>query len=244
MKQILVCLAAIVCIAAFSTVAHAQCGVLGVECLINGNLDIGTAGGAGLPGTAPPWTLTNTGNATAAQFQPDFADNTGVNGIWYRSFLGGPTMQEPNRPLVSANLSQTTLPVTAAGTYQLQFERVVENNFMAGAMTATLSSSSGPSVTRNLLLDKITAATYTGGGFDTVATTAPGYNINVAMNLPGVLAGDTLTVSLAMVDGDDSGTNPQSVVADNFRLARVPEPASAVLGLIGVFGLLGVARRR
>jgi hypothetical protein len=243
MKKLLVCLLAIVAVAALSTVAHAQCGVLGAECLVNGNLDLGTAGGAGLPGTAPPWTLVNTGNATAAQFNPGFADNTGVNGLWYRAFLGGPTMQDPNRPLVSADLSQTVV-ATAGGTYRLMFERVVENNFTAAAMRATLSSSSGPSVTRDLLLDKITAATYTGGGFDTVAATAPGYDIKVTMDLPGVLAGDTLTVSLAMVEGRDAGTNPQSVVADTFSLARVPEPASAMLGLIGLVGLAGLARRR
>lgn len=240
MKKLLVCLAAIVAVAALGTVAHAQCGVIGAECLVNGNLDLGTAGGAGVPGTAPPWTLANTGNDTAAQFNPGFADNTGVNGIWYRAFLGGGTAMNP---LVSADLSQTAI-ATTGGTYRLTFERVIENNFTAAAMRATLSSSSGPSVTRDLLLDKITAATYTGGGFDTVAATAPGYDINVSMDLPGVLAGDTLTVSLAMVDGQDAGMNPQSAVADNFSLARVPEPASVMLGLIGVFGLLGLARRR
>jgi hypothetical protein len=242
MKKLLVCLAAIGCVAALSTLAHAQCGVLGAECLVNGTLDVGTAGGAGLPGTAPPWTLTNTGNPTAAQFNPGFADNTGVNGIWYRAFLG-PNPQNPTRPLVSADLSQTVV-ATAGGTYRLNFDRIVENNFTAAAMRATLSSSSGPSVTRDLLLDKITAATYTGGGFGTVATTAPGYDINVTMDLAGVLAGDTLTVSLAMVDGRDAGANPQSVVADNFRLARVPEPTSVMLGLMGAIGLLGLARRR
>jgi hypothetical protein len=235
MRKLLVCLAAIVCVAALSTVAHAQCGVLGVECLVNGTLDIGTAGGAGLPGTAPPWTLTNTGDPTAAQFNPGFANSVGPggNGIWYRAFLGGPTQQNPNRPLVSADLSQTAV-ATAAGRYLLLFDYLVETNFTAESMMATLSSTGGGTSTLNLLT---VPRTNVGGGFvDNPA--------GVGSLLVNANAGDTLTVHLAMVNGRDAGTNPQSVVADNFRLARIPEPTSVLLGLIGVVGLLGLARRR
>jgi hypothetical protein len=241
MRKLLVCVVAMACVALCTTISHAQiCGVFGDECLVNGNLDVGTAGGAGQPGTAPPWSLVNAGNATAAQFQGGFADNTGVRGIWYRAFLGG---GQSMNPLVSADLSQQVV-ATMDGTYRLTFDRIVEQNFTAASMTATLSSSSGPSVSRNLLLDKVTEATYTGGGFVNQPITAPNYDISVLMDLPGVLAGDVLTVSLAMVNGQDGLANPQSVVADNFSLVKIPEPASAALSLIGVLGLVSLVRRR
>ncbi|HEX6961186.1 MAG TPA: hypothetical protein VF175_04920, partial [Lacipirellula sp.] len=41
--------------------------------LLDGTLDTSTAGGSGSPGTNAFWTLTNTGNATAAQYQGGFA---------------------------------------------------------------------------------------------------------------------------------------------------------------------------
>ena len=230
MKKLLICLAAMGCIAAFSTVAHAQCGVLGVECLTNGNLDTGTAGGEGMPGTAPPWTLTNTGNDTAAQFNPGFADSTGVNGIWYRAFLGGGTNMNP---LVSADLSQSVV-TTMSGFHRLTFDYLMETNFTAESMMATLSSTSGGSASLDLLAGP---RTNIGGGFGMQAAEVGSLLINAN-------AGDTLTVSLAMVNGEDAGANPQSVVADNFSLTAVPEPTSVMLGLLGAVGLLGLARRR
>jgi hypothetical protein len=239
MRKILLGLLAMGSVALLSTAARAQCGTLGGECLINGNLDTGTAGDGTVPGTALPWTVVNdAGHATAGMFQPGFADNTGVNGFWYRAFLG--SVASPD----SSTLAQTVV-VPTAGTYTLSFDKVIEQNFTATSLLASLSSSGGGSTSIDLLTQKVTDATYTGGGFSTVASTAPTYNIHSILTLAGVNAGDTLTVSVAMVGGHGGVPNPQSAVIDNFSLQRtVPEPACLALGLIGLLGTLGLVRRR
>lgn len=216
---------------------HAQCGTLGGECLVDANLDASTAGGGGSPGSSPGWNLINVGNATAGQFQPGFADNTGVNGFWYRAFLGN-----ANTP-VDSDLTQDVV-VPTAGDYLLTFDAVIEQNFTSNSITAVLSSDAGPSVTRDLTLDRVSAGSdYTGGGFNTIGASTPPYNTEVSMRLNGVGGGDTLTVSVAMLGGIDAGVNPQSVVIDNFSLSRIPEPTSAILCLLGTIGLFVVRRR-
>jgi PEP-CTERM motif len=121
-----------------------------------------------------------------------------------------------------------------AGPNRLTFDYLVETNFTAESMMATLSSTSGGTSSLNLLT---ATRTNMGGGFGTQGAEVGSLVVNAN-------AGDTLTVHLAMVNGRDAGANPQSVVADNFRLSKVPEPTSVLLGLIGVVGLLGLGRRR
>jgi hypothetical protein len=207
---------------------------LGQNLLQDGLLDTGTAGGGGQPGTNAFWTLVNTGNATAAQYQGGFANSQapGGLGMWYRAFLGTPAAP------VSSTLSQSVV-APAAGTYVLTFDRIVEQNFTADAMTATLSSSGGPTISADLLADRIPAgSSYTGGGFVNIGSATPPYDIVETLTLAGVNAGDTLTVSVTMTNGRDAGANPQSAVIDNFVL--VPEPGS--LALVGC--VLVLARRR
>lgn len=236
MKKVLVCglaLAALVAMTATQRVA-AQ------NLLQDGLLDTSVAGGGGAPGSNAFWTLTNTGNATAAQFQGGFANSANPQGfgVWYRAFLGN--AQAP----VSSTLSQS-VPNAAGGKYLLQFDAVIEQNFTATSMVATLSSSGGPVATLDLLADKIPAgSSYTGGGFANIGAATPPYNIVKSLMLSGVNAGDTLTVSVAMTDGISGPTNPQSVVVDNFRLTRVPEPSSLALAGLGVLALRTVRRRR
>jgi hypothetical protein len=96
-------------------------------------------------------------------------------------------------------------------------------------------------VTSDLLLDRIPAgSSYTGGGFANIGAATPPYDIVETLTLPGVTAGDTLTVSVTMTNGRDAGANPQSALVDNFVLV-IPEPAA--LGL-GGFALLALLRRR
>jgi hypothetical protein len=219
MKKVLSVMVATVCVAAFSAVASAQ--------LANGNLDVGLASDGTLPGTAPPWTLNNVGNATAAQFQAGFADSTGGNGIWFRSFLGNTTTP------VSATFSQTAVAL-ASGPYQLTFDYLVEQNFTAQSMLATLSSTSGGTATLDLNAVPRTAIN---GGFSANPAAVGSLLINAN-------AGDTLTVSLAMLNGQTSGlSGGQTVMADRFNLALVPEPSTMALGLAALMGLVAVRRR-
>jgi hypothetical protein len=218
--------------AAFAA-ALLTCSASAQNILINGNLDIGVAGAAGAPGSAVGWTLNNPTHPTGAQFQGGFADNTGVNGVWYRAFLGGAA-----GPGVDAELTQTVL-APEAGDYLLTFDAVVEQRFTAQSITAALNG-----VTRDLTLDRIDAgSTYTGGGFGTIGAAVPPHNTQISLLLTGVNLGDPLTVSVAMVQGLSGGGNPQSVVVDNFSLVRIPEPATALLACLAGLGLV-VRRRR
>jgi hypothetical protein len=115
---------------------------------------------------------------------------------------------------------------------------------MAGSLIATLTSSSGPSATLDLLATKIPAgSSYTGGGFGSIGTATPPYNIQQMLMISGVNANDTLTVSVAMMGGINANVNPQSAVVDNFRLTFIPEPSSALLGALGLLGVMSRRRR-
>ena len=208
--------------------------------LLDPRLDSGTAGGAGLPGTNAFWTLTNTGNATAAQYEGGFANqvNLGGLGVWYRAFLGAAGSG------VGSTLTQS-VTATTAGAYVLRFQAVVEQNFLADALNATLTKTGGASVTLDLLSKRVGAgSTYSGGGFGQIGAATPPYDPRQALSLAGVNAGDTLTVSIEMINGRSSGVNPQSAVIDNFELALIPEPSACVLASSGLLGALVLRRRR
>jgi hypothetical protein len=239
MKRALVSLMAISCVAVLSAVAHAQCGVLGAECLVDGDLTLATSGTTTSNST---WALVANmpdGTNVAAQFQSGFAnaDNpTPGSGVWFKSFEG---MQAAADPPANATLSQSTLPVASGGSYQLDFVAGRETNFTAEEFFVTLSSSgTGGSTSIDLL-----AAPMILGNIGGAASPALGGN-PFSLLLSGVSAGDVLTVTGAMVNGVVAVTNPQSAFLDSFSLTRVPEPASAVLGLIAMLGLFGLVRRR
>lgn len=180
----------------------------------------------------------------AAQFQTGFANaqNTGVGGteapgtgtgVWFKSFEG---LQAPGDALAQADLSQSVVAPNN-GDYVLTFVASREANFSAGSWDATLSSSgTGGSASIDLLV-----AALNDGNLGSAASAG---GTPLSLTLAGVSAGDTLTVSVAMVNGVDAQTNPQSAFVDSFNLVQVvPEPASA--GVFGVLvGFAAMRRRR
>ena len=241
MKKALVFVTAISCVAVLGTVAHAQCGVLGAECLVDGDFRLATPGGQTSNST---WSLNvdfPDGTGSAAQFQGGFGDadnvaNPGGTGVWFKTFEG---MQAAGDPPANATLSQSTPPVLAGGAYKLDFVAGRETNFTAESFSVTLSSSgTGGSTSIDLLNAPMIL-----GNIGGAASPALGGN-PFSLLLGGVSAGDVLTVTGAMVNGVVAPVNPQSGFLDSFSLTRVPEPASAVLGLIAMLGLFGLVRRR
>ena len=236
MRKILLFVTAIGCVALLSAVAHAQCGVIGGECLDDPSFELATSGGQT---SNSDWVLTTnfpSGMAPVdpgAQFQTGaFAASDGATGVWFRGFEG---IQNVGEPPVDADITQV-VTVPAPGTYQLTFDSAREIVWTAAGFDAILSSSSGPSVTLDL-----NAATYNDTGNMESNPTM------FSLLLPGVLAGDTLTVSVVVDDAIDNKDIPQggrSAFVDNFSLSRVPEPACIALGLIGLLGLMGLVRHR
>jgi hypothetical protein len=210
--------------------------------------------------TATGWTLetfrTNSGPADTANF-PNFADRIAPagRGLWYRAFLGAPA--DP----AQANLSQT-IPALPGVKYTMSGWAHFETYYPGGL--DNLNAGTGPpdptndgiaSPTNNFFaLDFLDAANNVLAGSvqielkangqtndpetstrdwmqHTLAATAPVGTVNVR-------------VRASMVDGVvNSGVNPQSAFVDDFSLT-IPEPASAMLGWLGLAPLMGLARRR
>ncbi len=241
-RKIAARLSAFAAVLIFAAGAHAQCGTLFGECLVDGDLDLADSGGQT---SNSPWVLTVNFPDTvqdAAQFQTGFANaqnnstqspGTGT-GIWLKAFEG--QQEDPGQPKADADLTQSVV-VPTAGNYRLNFVAGREDNFTADEFFVSLTSSgTGGSDS----IDLLTAPMILGniGG-----STSPALGGNpFSVELSGVSAGDTLTVVGAMVGGIDAKINPQSGFLDSFSLTRVPEPTTAML--VGLASLAGLGRRR
>ena len=245
----------VVAVLACFTTAQAQ------NLLTNGSFDMftHTNGSAGPPpvmdvSTAPGWTMNaNSPDMVdlAAQFQTGFAnaDNTGVGGtqppgtgagLWFRPFEGN--QGGAGQPLATATLTQA-VAAPSSGDYRLDFVAGIEGivNFTAADFSVSLASSgTGGSGTVDLI-SEATMGNIIDGNIGGAASANPG-GTPFSIILTGVTAGDMLTVTGQMTDGMDSGTNPQSGFLDSFSLTVVPEPASGLLILAGLFAL--TLRRR
>jgi hypothetical protein len=222
------------------------CGhTLAQNLLDDGSFNLATGGGA-VSNSA--WVLTvdfpdpNNPTDGSAQFQGGFANaengsggpGDGGNGIWFKSFLG---VRGGNTSIPTANASITqSIVAPISGNYILNFVAGREQNFTAGQFSVSLSSSgTGGSSSVDLLTAPMTL-----GNIGGAASPALGGN-PFSLTLMGVTAGDTLTVTGAMVDGRDFNMpGGQSAFLDAFVL--VPEPASAAL-LLGPVILLRRSRR-
>ena len=233
-------LLAVVCaFAAFTGSAQAN--------LLDDGLFDNATSGSTTSGSA--WVLTINmpdGTDRAAQFQTGFANanNTGVGGtqspgtgtgIWFRSFEGD--QGNSGEPLAQADITQSVIaPID--GDYTLVFRAGREVNHLSREFGVSLSSSgTGGSATIDL-----NAAVIPDGNLGGAASGNP-MGTPFGLTLSGVTAGDTLTVSGFMVDGEDT-TVPggQSAFLDNFVLT-VPEPTSAMLLGLGFVGFLGRRRK-
>ena len=212
--------------------------------LHDGNFSLATSGSTT---SNSNWTLiTNMPDGTdlAAQFQTGFANaqNTGVGGpeapgvgagVWFRSFEGN--QGGSGEPLADAVLTQS-VSAPSDGNYVLDFVAGREVNFTARVFSVTLSTNSQSSTV--VLL----TAAIPDGNLGGAASPNPG-GTPFSLTLPGVTAGQLLTVTAVVLDGEDSQIpGGQSAFLDGFSL-QVPEPASASLVALGLVSLLGRRRR-
>ncbi len=166
----------------------------GVSLLDDGSFE---SAASGTQTSNSDWGL-NAGATPSAVFQAaPWAATRGVNGVWFQGFLG--TAANP----VNATLTQT-ITVADSGVYNLTFDANVEVNFEAAEFKITFSSNGT-------------------GGSDPVdiLTATPDFNTfnQYTLSLPGVTAGDQLTVLVEMIDAAVPAPGPsQSVLMDNFVL--------------------------
>ena len=194
--------------------------------------------------TNSDWVLTTNSPDTvdlASRFQfsgfsrSDGAGGTG-SGLWLRAFEGN--QGGGGDPLAQSNLTQSIVAPNS-GEYTLSVDWARETNFTAASWDVTLSSSgTGGSDSVDLL-----NAVGNIGNFNQILVANGGPNV-ANLSLSGVTAGDTLTVTMSMVDGQDALMNPQSAFIDNFNLQFVPEPGSLALAGSGLLWMFGVRRRR
>jgi hypothetical protein len=211
--------------------------------------------------TAIGWTLetfkTNSGPSDTANFA-NFADREAPagRGLWYRSFLG--TTADP----AQANLSQS-VPGLPGVKYIMTGWAHFETYYPGGL--DNLNAGTGPPDPTNDGIGSKTDNFFALEFLDALNNVLPG-SVQVELRADGQtndsdtaqrdwmqhmlmatapLGTVNVRVRSSMVDGIvNPGVNPQSAFVDDFSLTVIPEPASVMLGVIGVAGLLGFVRRR
>jgi hypothetical protein len=173
-------------------------------------------------------------------------------GLWYRSFMGGLSPNDP--PQVFAHLQQTVAglpntPYTMSGWARFEtFYAGGVNNLNAGTGAPDPTDDGPPSPTDTFFAMEFLDA----GGTNVLGSVQVELKANGQLNdgqwkqhsLFGVSPAGTAFVRVrsSMIDGVlNPGVNPQSAFVDDFSLV-IPEPASASLLSLG--GLALAARRR
>ncbi len=223
---------------------------------------------------AAPWvTVEGPLPSTNTLSQNSFGVNSnhdGTSGIFLQSFRGGsPT----NAALVDADLMQTVphVPMPGMNKYVMTGWARFEVNYPGGAdfldadgmhggdNLSDMDGAASPTDTffalefldagNNVLPGSVVTELRANGqpndNFGTNTTLADAtwhQHMLMAFAPPGTV---NVRVRASMVDGLFNTDPSQSAFVDDFSLTKtVPEPASVMLGLIGVLGLVGLARRR
>ncbi len=205
--------------AVFATTAQAN--LLG-----DGDFELATTGGAGT-GSSPAWTVTAPSAAGYEFSNGAWAVQAGAQGFWFQSFAGALAAE------VDVEIAET-VAAGSAGDASLSFWAAREPNVAADSIIASLS-------VNGTVVDSIDLLTAT---FNDGLNFADGTGTQFSLSAPGVLATDSLSVSVAMLGGLDAGINPQSLMVDSFDLNVVPEPASLALAGFGLLSVLASRRRR
>jgi hypothetical protein len=190
----------------------------------------------------PPWVVTATRGANPAfddgAASEGFADHDGGGfGLFFKAFVGNPPW-DPTAGTVDANIYQDV--AGSAGTpYKLTGWWGAEANYSGlntpGANTVfALDFYNGATLISSAELDLEAAGL---GGPD------PGLNWEL-FTVSAVAPAGTTTVRArgSMIDGAFFQDPGQALVTDQWTLAAVPEPSSAILAAVALMGL--VARRR
>ncbi len=232
-------------------------GVTKADELSNGNMNMVDPGGTQqLFPTPTDWIVKATRGATdpyndGLSAEPQFnlpADAPGEHGVLFKGFTGNPPW-DPTTGTVTAHLTQDN-PGTPGRKYTLTGQFGAEKNYsgiVAPLITKTEFAleflDAGNAMISGSVLDLnpgLLASQGNGNRFShddyMVMATAP--------------AGTTtVRVRASMIDGFFTMDEPvpnggQALASDNYTLTSIPEPASVMLGLIGVLAMLGLARRR
>jgi hypothetical protein len=234
--------------------------------LVNGTLDVPDIHESDV---ATGWTLVEGPNTTplppgvpmpaqTATFAR-FADHTTPGdgdvgrGLWFQAFRGGLNPEQP--PLVFAHLTQT-VPAIVGQRYDMSAWSRFEMFYAGGVDNLNMETPTPPDDGPASPTDTFLALEFLGAGGvvlpggAVIELRADGQSNDGMWRqhfLNGVAPAGALQVQVrgSMVDGVlNPNVNPQSAFLDDFVLTTIPEPASLIIGLFGVAGLVATVRRR
>lgn len=210
--------------------------------LVNGGFDTGTDGSAIISGwtdsspSTPGFWLANDNSPGSS---PDPTEAQGGSAFYLSTNrLTGGAGSQPSSSTLSQTITLDTvlLDLLAAGSnqFELDFYYFDTDSNDTGSVTVTFLDSSFATI-----------SSLTTGGLPNIAANATAYDaVNTPwtlVNLDGAMPVNTASFRIDISTGPRVGGSATNVHFDSFSAQLVPEPDTALLGLIGLAGLL---RRR